>query len=135
MADHLPSPDGVPTWLVAALSVVGTVMSWKGLRPVGRWVARRIDLAQQTRVAERADFVSQLTAQLRAAREEMVEIRKDLAEETELRMALAVDNAVLNERVESLTRAMAEDKKECQRAIRALQNEIRTLQRAHRGEA
>lgn len=130
MADPFPSTDHLPTWLTVALSVITTIAGWKGLGPVAKWAGRRLDLIQQARVAERADLVRQLTGELKAAREEMVELRLAVGQERERRMALATDNATLTERVDGLTKAMADDKRDCQRAIRALQAEIRELRRA-----
>lgn len=130
MADHMP-PDGVPTWAVAIISVISTIGGWKALSPLARWAGKRFDAIQLARAAERGDFLSQTLTELQSAREEMVEIRQDLGEEKELRMALAIDNAMLTERVEGLTKAMAEDKRDCQKAIKALQNEIRELRKQY----
>lgn len=132
VADQLGGGDNLPTWLVAILSVIGTVAGWSAWKPIGGWAGRRIEAAQQLRAAERGDLVSQLKTQLQATVTEMMELRQDLGEERELRMALAVDNAVLHERVEQLTKAMAEDKEECRREIRRLHIEINELRRGPR---
>lgn len=133
MADMTP-PDHVPTWLTAILSVATTLAGARALGPFMRWLAKRFDVAQQVRASERGGIVTQLTAELRAAREEMVALRRDLGEERELRMAVTVDNAKLTVRVELLTKAMADDKRDCHRAIAALRAEILEL-RKHQQES
>lgn len=122
-------PDGLPTWLTVVISVITTVAGAKAWGPIGRWLGHRIDKAQQIRAAERGDMVARLTADLRSAREEAVGLRAELGEERELRMTFAADYAGMKERVAVLERVMAEDKKECQAAIRSLRAEIRELKR------
>lgn len=129
MADQIPPTDGMPTWLIVALSVLTSIGGWKALAPVGRWIGRQIDGIQQARLAERGDLIAQLTAELRTTREENVQLRQELGEERELRMTFATDYAVTKAQVEMLAKTIAEDKTDCQRAIRALQQEIRTLKR------
>lgn len=126
------NPDDVPTWLTALLSVVMTLAGARGLRPVWRWLSRRIEADQQTKALERGDIVARLTAELRQSREENVQLRQELGEERELRMTFATDFAVYKDRVELLTKVMAEDKVECQRAIRRLEREIDALRRGQR---
>lgn len=128
MADQI-TPDGVPTWLTAVLSVATTIAGAKALGPFGRWVGKRLDVMQQLRAADRADTITRLTAELRVSREENVLLRQELGEERELRMTFAADYAVLQERVEGLSREMARDKQECDRAIAALRREVRDLRR------
>lgn len=133
MADAGP-PDGVPTWLSVVLSVLTTVAGMKAWGPIGRWLDRRIETAHQIRAAERGDVIARLTVDLKASREENVELRRELAEERELRMSFAADYAGMKERVTLLERVMAEDKKECQAAIRSLRAEIRELKRQQSGD-
>lgn len=135
MADQIPSPDSLPTWLVAALSVLTALAGQRWLTPLARWAGKRLDLVQQARVAERTDLVRQLTRELSSAREEMIELRLEVAQEREQRMKFAVENAMLTERVDGLTTKMAEDKAECQLAIRGLRAEIARLQRQREGRA
>lgn len=131
MADLTP-PDGVPTWLTAILSVLTTIAGARALGPLGRWIGKRLDVMQQTRASERGDAVARLISELHTSREENVSLRQELGEERELRMAFAADYAVLTERLDNLTRIMAEDKKECQREIRTLRREVAELRRAQR---
>jgi hypothetical protein len=69
-----------------------------------------------------------------------VQLRQELGEERELRMSFASDYAVLKRDVEHLTRALAEDKRDCQREIRRLNGEVKRLNgeiaviRGQRGE-
>jgi hypothetical protein len=129
MADQMPPSDGLPTWLIVALSVLTSIGGWKALAPIGRWFSRHIDARQQAQISERGDLITQLNAELRAAREENVHLRQELGEERELRMTFATDYAVTKAQVEMLARTITEDKKDCQRAIRALQQEVRELKR------
>lgn len=132
MADLTPPHwDNVPTWLTAVLSVLGTIGGWKALGPLAKWVGKRFDVMQQARATERGDFLTQTLTELKAAREEMADIRQELGEERELRMAVVVENAELRRDVEHLTRAMADDKRDCQRAIRRLETQIAELRRQH----
>lgn len=141
MADQLPGGgDAVPTWLVAIVSVGTTIVGWRIWRPIGRWIAARLEADRQARAIERGDLVAQLQAQVAAAetrlsatREEMLELRQDLGEERELRMALAVENAVQKERIENLERSLSEEKDECRQAIARLEREIREMRRPPRG--
>lgn len=133
MADNLAPGDGVPSWLVAVLSVVSTVVGWRAWQPLGRWLSHRIEADRQIRAVERGDLVAQLKAQLQATATEMLDLRKDLGEERELRMALAVDNAVLAERVKQVEAKAIEDKEECRQEIRRLRTEIGELRRQLRG--
>ncbi len=133
MADHAPWGDGLPTWLTAALSVVGTVASWKALGPVGRWLGRHYDVFQHRRETDYADLVGQLKAQLAATLKELVDLRLDLGSERELRMGLAIENAGLRRDVEYLTKQVADDKRECQAAIRGLRAEIAELRKQRGG--
>jgi DNA repair exonuclease SbcCD ATPase subunit len=133
MADWTPSGGELPTWLTAVLSVITTVAGWKALGPVAKWAGKRLDIMQQTRANERGDFLTQTLTELKSAREEMVGIRQELAEERELRMAVVVENAELRRDVEHLTRTIAEDKRDCQRAIRRLEEQIRELRRQQGG--
>lgn len=128
MADQFSGGDGVPTWMVMLSSILGTVLTWKAWGPVGAWIAKRLDLNTQAHLAERTDYVARLVSELSAARDELAELRQDLGEEKELRMAMAIENAVQAERIDALTRTMAEDKRECQAAIRALRAQIQRLQ-------
>lgn len=123
--DHFP--EGTPTWLVALVSVVATVAGAQSLKPLWKWIGRRLDADQQRRALERGDAIATLNAELKKAREEAMALRLELAEERELRMSFATDYAVLKERVETLTRVAAEDKLECDRAIRRLNGEVRRL--------
>lgn len=125
-------PDDVPTWVTVLLSVVTALAGARGLQPVWRWLSRRVEAEQQARAAERGDTVARLTVELREAREENVQLRQELGEERELRMSFAADYAVYKDRVDQMSRTMAEDKLECQRAIKRLEREIRELRRAHR---
>lgn len=134
MADQLGGGDGLPTWLVAILSVIGTLAGWSSWRPIGAWVGRRLDAAQREKSVERTDMIARLTTELTAAREETrsrveenVQLRQELGEERELRMTFAQDYAVLKERIEGMSRVQAEDKRDCQREIRRLNGEIRRL--------
>ena len=129
MAENFPGGDGVPTWLTALLSVGGTLASWWAWRPIGHWVSKRLDIDRQTRTAERFDLVSQLKTQLTATVAEMLQLRLDLGTERELRMAAAIENAGLRRDVEHLTKQIAEDKRECQVAIRGLRAEIAELRK------
>lgn len=129
MADQIPPTDGMPTWLIVALSVLTSIGGWKALAPIGRWISRQVDGMQAARLSERGDLIAQLTAELRTAREENVQLRQELGEERELRMTFATDYAVTKAQVEMLAKTIAEDKLDCQKAIRALQQEIRTLKR------
>jgi uncharacterized protein YydD (DUF2326 family) len=131
VADLTPPGDSVPTWLTAVVSVVTAVASWRALGPVARWAGKRLDAMQQARTAERGDFLSKTITELQAAREEMVAIRQELAEERELRMAVVVENAELRRDVEHLTREMAADKRDHQQAIRRLEGQIRQLRQQH----
>ena len=129
MAENIPGGDGVPTWLTAALSVAGTAASWWAWKPVGSWLSRRLDIDRQAKSAERFDLVSQLKTQLTATVAEMLQLRLDLGTERELRMAAAIENAGLRRDVEHLTKQIAEDKRECQAAIRGLRAEIAELRK------
>lgn len=120
-------PDDVPTWLTIALSVLTTLAGAKGLQPAWRWLSKRFEADQQQRALERGDALARLNAELREAREENVQLRQELAEERELRMSFASDYAVHKERVEQMSKVMAEDKADCQRAVRRLNTEIRRL--------
>lgn len=124
-----PDPTTAPTWVIAAGSVLTTVLGWQAWKPVGAWLARRLDIHQKAQLEERTNYMSRLITELSGARKELEELRQDLGEERELRMALAVDVAVLTERNESMSKAMAEDKRDCQRAIRSLRDEITRLQK------
>lgn len=126
MAEQFPN-DGVPTWLTVAASVITTLAGTKGLRPLWRWASRRIEADRQARSIERGDTVARLTTELKQSREENVQLRQELGEERELRMAFAADHAVYKDRVDQMSKAMAEDKADCQRAIRRLNTEIRRL--------
>ena len=133
MADQTPPPDGVPTLVTAIVSILSTLGIAKGIGPAARWIGKRLDVMHQAGVRERGDFLTRTIAELQAAREEMVELRRDLAEERELRMAIAMENAVLTERVDRLQEQRNEDKRECEAAIRALRREITVLQRKQAG--
>ncbi len=128
MADQIPSGDGVPTWLAMLGSVVSTVVAWQAWKPLGAWLARRLDVSAQMSAAERGNYVAQLVTELKSAREELAELRQDLGEEKELRMAVVVENAELRRDVDHLTRQIAEDKRDCQAAIRSLRQQIQRLQ-------
>ena len=127
MADITPPGDGIPAWLIALGGAVTSLAGWQVWKPIGRWVAKRLEVQQQLVVGERTNYMSQMIAELRVARDEMVELRKDLGEEKELRMALSVEIAVLTERNVTMTKLMADDKKECQAAIRGLRDQIKRL--------
>lgn len=118
--------------------LAASVAGWWGWKPVGAWLGKRLSSIQESRAVERGDTVALLTQQLRASREEAMQLRQELGEERELRMTFATDYAVLKERVEHLTKAIAEDKRDCHRAIRRLNqeiermtNEIATLRQFH----
>lgn len=128
MADNTP-PDHLSTLLTVAGSVVTTVVGLKAWGPLGRWLGKRIETAQQIRAAERGDVIARLTVDLHGAREENVQLRQELGEERELRMSFVADYAALKAEVEMLRIAFAEEKKECQSAIRELKREIRELKR------
>lgn len=139
--DQIPSGDNTPTWLVMVLSVATTVVGWRVWKPIGGWLAQRFEADQQAKALERGDLVARLTRDVESARadraravEENMQLRQELGEERELRMAFASDYAVLKREVELLTQAMAEDKLECQRAIRRLEREIGALRNAPRGQ-
>ncbi len=119
----------MPTWLAMFGSVISTILAWKAWQPLGAWLARRLELSQQATAAARGDYVAQLVAELRGARDELAELRQDLGEEKELRMAVVVENAELRRDVDHLTKQIAEDKLECQKAIRALRQQIQQLQK------
>jgi chromosome segregation ATPase len=147
VAEQLPDGGDLPTWLTVAISVISTVLGWKAWKPFGRWLGRRFDAVQEARAIDRGDTVAVLRQELDAAREEMrakveenVQLRQELGEERELRMSFASDYAVLKRDVEHLTRALAEDKRDCQREIRRLNGEVKRLNgeiaviRGQRGE-
>ena len=132
MAEQLP--EDTPTWVVIAISVATAVAGLKVWGPMGRWIGRRLDQVQQARLVERADTIERLTSELSTAREEartrveeLMQLRQELGEERELRMSFAQDYAVLKNDVAHLTRAMAEDKRDCQREIRRLNGDIKRL--------
>lgn len=128
MQGHLPGGGEIPTWLTALLSIASTIGAWWAWRPIGTWIGRRIESDRQTKLAERREVIARMTVELTTTKEENLDLRRELAEERELRMSFASDVAVLNERLEHLTRAMAEDKRDCQREIRRLNGEVRRLQ-------
>lgn len=128
MADNTP-PDHLATVLTVAGSVVTTVVGLKAWGPLGRWLGRRIETAQQIRAAERGDVIARLTIDLHASREENVALRQELGEERELRMSFVADYAALKAEVGILREAFAEEKRECQAAIKELKREIRELKR------
>lgn len=127
-------PEGSPTWLVLLLTVIGTLAGSQGLKPLWGWIGKRLEADRQQRALERGDLVAQLQEQLRTAHEseqqraeENVALRLELAQEREQRMTFARDCAVLSERIDNLTKAMAEDKRDCDAAIRRLTAETRRL--------
>lgn len=121
--------DNLPTWVVAMLAIVTTLGLNRAWAPLGKWIGRRLDVQAKVREAERATLIDRLSSDLKDIREEAVELRKDLGEERELRMALAMENAVLTERVDQIQAHRNEDKRECELAIRALRREIVALQK------
>lgn len=126
MAEQVP-PDSVPAWAVALSSVVTTVLAWRAWTPIGAWIAHRLDVGAKARAQERADIVTTLSRQVDALGKELAETRQDLREEQMVRASMAVDNAVLNERVENLQKQRADDKRECQQEIARLRAEIREI--------
>lgn len=133
VASQLPGGDDIPTWLTAVLSVASTLGAWWAWRPIGGWLGKRLEADRQARARERGDAVALLQTQLQATHAEMLELRQDLGEERELRMALAVENAVQRERIENLERSLGEEKEECRQAINRLRTEVRELRQQLRG--
>jgi septal ring factor EnvC (AmiA/AmiB activator) len=129
VADQLQGSDGVPTWLAMLGSVISTILAWKAWQPLGAWLARRLEVSQQAQAAAQGNYVAQLVTELKAARAEMAELRQDLGEEKEIRMAVVAENVGLRRDVDHLTRQIAEDKRECQAAIRSLRTQIQQLQK------
>ncbi len=122
-----PDPTSAPTWVIAAGSILTTILGWQAWKPLGSWLARRLEIHQKTNAHERTTYMSQLIAELRSARDELVELRADLGKERESRMELASEVARLTERNEMMEKIMADDKRDCQRAIRGLKDEIKRL--------
>lgn len=130
MAEQIPTSPDTPAWLVAVLSIVSTVAAWKAWGPLGKWVGSRIDRADRHRAGERAGTISSLREQIEQLRDELDETRATLAEERELRSALAVENAELRRDVFHLQQQRVDDKRDCERAIRSLREELRELKHA-----
>lgn len=127
MADNTP-PD-IPTWAAILGTLVTAIAGFKAWGPVGRWIGRRIETAQQIRAAERGDVIANLRMDLATSREENISLRHELGEERELRMSFTADYAALKAEVEWLKAALGEEKRDCRREILALKREIGELKR------